>query len=288
MDTINLCDADNNKVEVLSVLDMASGYHVVKQIHGRKSTDLLADFTDCWMVLAGPPMKVTCDQERGFIKDFADGVEMAGSTVRFVAGQAHWQQGTIERQGEWYRAMWDKAVAHSRPSEEEINYTLAMVSAAKNNLRQKHGYSPAQRLFGAEPRVGDAIFDQDLYYKEELRSPDEVWRRRQTIQLAAFLQTQAGTPLRRALLGRPRSNVDVYEQGDYVYIYIYRVNKTAGGKARKRQNAGEWIAPGVVVGREGSSYWVSPGGWCVLCAAKHLRPAESEGLGLVFQFFHSK
>ena len=108
-------------MEVLSVLDMASGYHMVKQIHGRKSTDLLADFTDCWMVLAGPPMKVTCDQERGFIKDFADGVEMAGSTVRFDAGQAHWQQGAIEGQGEWYRAKWDKTVAHSRPSEEEIN-----------------------------------------------------------------------------------------------------------------------------------------------------------------------
>ena len=78
------------------MLDIASGYHMVKQIHGRKSTDLLADFTDCWMVLAGPPMKVTCDQERGFIKDFADGVEMVGSTVRFDAGQAHWQQGATE------------------------------------------------------------------------------------------------------------------------------------------------------------------------------------------------
>lgn len=160
---------------------------------------------------------------------------------------------------------------------------LAMVSAAKNNLRQKHGYSPAQWLFGAEPRLGDAMFDEDLYYKEELRSPDEIWRRRQTIQLAAFLQTQAGTPLRRALLGQPRSNAEVYEQGDYVYIY--RVHKTAGGKARKRQNAGEWIAPGVVVGREGSSYWLSPIEWCVLCAAEHLRPAESEELGLAFQSF---
>ena len=223
LDTINLFDADNNKVEALSVLDMASGYHVVKQIRGRKSTDLLADCTDCWMIWAGPPMKVTCDQERGFIKDFVDGVEMAGSTVRFIAGQAHWQQGAIERQGEWYRAMWDRTVAHSRPSKDEINYTLAMVSAAKNNLRRKHGYSPTQWLFGAEPRLGDAVLDEDsnLYYREELRSPDEVWRRRQTIRLAAreaFLQTQADSTLRRALLGRPRSNVEVFEQGDCLHL----------------------------------------------------------------------
>ena len=126
--------------------------------------------------------------------------------------------------------------------------------------------------------------DANLYTKEELRSPDEVWRRRQAIRLAAreaFMQTQADDALKRALLGRPRTDQEIYEQGDYVYIF--RVNKTTGGVERKRQNVGGWIGPGVVVGKEGSSYWVSRGGRCVLCAAEHLRPAESEELGMAFQ-----
>ena len=67
------------------------------------------------------------------------------------------------------------------------------------------------------------------------------------------------------------------------YVYVYRVNKTPGGKARQRQNAGEWIGPGVVIGKEGESFWISRGGRCVLCAAEHLRHAESEELGQAFQ-----
>lgn len=83
------------------------------------------------------------------------------------------------------------------------------------------------------------------------------------------------------MLGRPRTNNEIFEAGDYVYIF--RVDKTSKGVARHRQNKGEWIGPGVVVGKEGPSYWVSRGGRCVLCAAEHLRPAESEELGTAFQ-----
>ena len=52
-------------------------------------------------------------QERGFIKEFVDQLEELGITLRLTAGQAHWQQGAVERQGEWYRSIWDKTVAHS-------------------------------------------------------------------------------------------------------------------------------------------------------------------------------
>ena len=286
VDNLNLFLDDHKKSEVLSVLDLATGYHIVKRLNGKTSSDLLRTFTDCWLAWAGPPLRLSCDLERGFQKEFTDGVEMGGTHVRYIAGQAHWQAGAIERQGEWLRAMWDRTVKHSLPTMEEVDYTLAMVAAAKNNLRRKHGYSPAQWLFGSQPRTGDAFLDGEdgLYQREELRSPDELWRRKQTIRQAArqaFIQTQADDALKRAVLGRPRTNNEIFEQGDYVYIFC--VNKTAGGKARHRQNAGEWIGPGVVVGKEGASYWVSRGGRCILCAAEHLRPAESEELGTAFQ-----
>ena len=117
-----------------------------------------------------------------------------------------------------------------------------------------------------------------LHQLEELRSADEIWRRKQSIRQAAreaFIQTQADDALKRAVLGRPRTS-NQFEVGDYVYIH--RVDKTAGGKARVRQNIGEWIGPGLIVGKEGASYWVSRGGRCLLCAAEHLRPAEPEEL----------
>ena len=150
VDTLNLYLDGHEKVEILSVLDLATGYHVVKRLNGRLSVDLLRTFTDCWLVWAGPPLRLSCDLERGFLKEFTDGVEMGGTHVKYIAGQAHWQAGAIERQGEWFRAMWDRTVKHSLPSMEEVDYTLAMVAAAKNNLRRKHGYSPAQWLFGSQ------------------------------------------------------------------------------------------------------------------------------------------
>ena len=66
-------------------------------------------------------------------------------------------------------------------------------------------------------------------------------------------------------------------------MYLYRSSKNAGGIGRLRPGAGEWIGPGVIVGREGESFWVSRGGRCLLCAREHLRPAESEELGGAFQ-----
>ena len=285
VDTINLQDNRGKKVEVLSILDQATGYHVVKRISGRTSAAYASDFNTAWSMWAGPPLKVTCDQERGFMKEFADYLEMGGTQVRHTAGQAHWQHGVIERQNFWYRTIWDKVVAHTQPEEKEIDYVLSVVASAKNNLRRRHGYSPAQWLFGSSPRLGDALADESerLHQLEELRSADEIWRRKQSIRQAAreaFIQTQADDALKRAVLGRPRTS-NQFEVGDYVYIY--RVDKTAGGKARVRQNIGEWIGPGLIVGKEGASYWVSRGGRCLLCAAEHLRPAESEELGGAFQ-----
>ncbi|CAL1132729.1 unnamed protein product [Cladocopium goreaui] len=233
VDTIALYDVDGGKIDAISILDVATGYHLVCRIRGRKSADLLQDFMDHWVQWAGPPLQVTCDEERGLMKEFTDGLDMLGIRSRYTAGQAHWQNGAV------------------------VDYALAMTCAAKNNLRRHHGYSPAQWLFGSEPRTGDAMLDENekLFQLEELRTEDDLWRRKQQIRYAAriaFLESQADAATKRALLGRSRVYPGPFSVGDYVYVF--RVNKTAGGKARQRQNVGE-----------------------------HLRPAESEELGQAFQ-----
>eukprot|EP00435_Cladocopium_sp_Y103_P053538 s1809_g17.t1 len=120
--------------------------------------------------------------------------------------------------------------------------------------------------------------------KDELLTPGLERERHEAIRQAAreaFIKSQADSAVRRALQGRPRAIKTNFAPGDWVYIF--RKSKNTGGAARIKQDAGEWIGPGTIVGVEGDSFWVSRGGRCLLCAREHLRPAESEELGMLLQ-----
>ena len=208
-------------------------------------------------------------------------MEKHGIRVHYTAGQAHWQNGHIERQNEWFRQIFDRVKEHLSTQDHEIDWVLASVAQAKNYLRRRHGYSPAQWLFGVAPRLGVGILDEeeDNAERQSLISPGDQWTRKNEIRHAAreaYIQLQASESLQRAIPGRPRVQHGDFTQGQYVYIY--RTSKVAGGVARKRQNVGEWIGPGVIVGQVGKNFWVSRGGRCLLCAREHLRLAESEEL----------
>ena len=55
-------------------------------------------------------------------------------------------------------------------------------------------------------------------------------------------------------------------------VYVYRNIRPGKGK----KPAPAWTGPATVLGREGSNYWTSRGGRCMLVAAEHLRAAEHE------------
>ena len=61
-----------------------------------------------------------------------------------------------------------------------------------------------------------------------------------------------------------------FEPGSMVYVY----RNIRPGKGKKPAPA--WTGPATVLGREGSNYWTSRGGRCMLVAAEHLRAAEHE------------
>ena len=286
VDTMHLYTCKGTKVTVLSMLDVGSGFHLVYPVTGRKGGDYVGCFLHAWMAWAGTPTTVLADQEAGLTRDFPAELEKHGINVQYTAGQAHWQNGHVERQNEWFRQMFDRVKEHTSMQEHETEWVLAAVGEAKNYLRRRHGYSPAQWLFGVTPRLGIGLAegDDDTAERQDLINPSEDWQRRASIRQAAreaYIQLQASESLQRALHGRPRVLRGDFQQGQYVYIY--RTSKMAGGVARKRQNIGEWIGPGIVVGQEGKNFWVSRGGRCLLCAREHLRLAESEELGAALQ-----
>ena len=111
IDAIFLYTVDKVKVTALSILDYASGFHIVAPVTGRKSHELAEDFLQAWVSWAGAPRRVVVDQERGMMKHFTEEMEKRGIQVHYIAAQAHWQNGAVERQNRWFRDIWEKVVA---------------------------------------------------------------------------------------------------------------------------------------------------------------------------------
>ena len=148
VDTMHLYTCKGTKVTVLSMLDVGSGFHLVYPVTGRKGGDYVGCFLHAWMAWAGAPTTVLADQEAGLAKDFPAELEKHGINVQYTAGQAHWQNGHVERQNEWFRQMFDRVKEHTSMQDHETEWVLAAVGEAKNYLRRRRGYSPAQWLFG--------------------------------------------------------------------------------------------------------------------------------------------
>ena len=69
---------------------------------------------------------------------------------------------------------------------------------------------------------------------------------------------------------KPRVAAKPFEVGDLAYIYReYR-------QGRGKKPSATWTGPAVVIGKEGSNYWLARGGRCLLAAPEHLRPADHE------------
>ena len=85
----------------------------------------------------------------------------------------------------------------------------------------------------------------------------------------AFHHSQGDSQLRKALLQRARTTTRPIEVGETVHFW----------DQPKNRRRGRWTGPAVVVGREGSNYWISRNGRCRLTAPEHLRPSGPEEIG---------
>ena len=83
--------------------------------------------------------------------------EFHGCRVRSPAGQAHWQQGVVERHGLWFQEILKRVIDEKNVTAEDIDLAIQAVNSAKNELRRKHGFSPSQAVFGRDPRPPEEL-----------------------------------------------------------------------------------------------------------------------------------
>ncbi|CAE7372060.1 RE2 [Symbiodinium sp. CCMP2592] len=274
VDVFHVFDANRKRHALLSIIDHATTYHIAYRLHGHSTQDYENAFVHGWGNTFGAPVTLSADLETGLQAGLTRYAEFCGVRMRRSAGQAHWQQGLVERHQMWYEDIIRRVIDEQAVTEEDIDMAIACVNQAKNQLRRRHGFSPSQAVFGKDPSTpGDLLAGQDEERFLEIMTADR--KRQKEINIrnparVAFFRSQTDARLRRALIQRARVKHTAYHIGEMVCFF--RIEKSA----TKR---GVWRGPGVLVGCEGpTNWWVSYGGRCHLVAEEHLRPSTAEEL----------
>ena len=274
MDIIFMLTSDGIEHMGLNVVDLASGYQVVSYLPDRKADTVSSTFLQHWVNWAGVPERIVLDLDTAFQDSFWKITSDHAIAMKAAAGQAHWQNGVAERSGSSWKEVWNKLVDAESVTAEDVVDAMAAVNHARNTLRSRSGYSPRQWVFGCQPREVPNLEDGptgDLSAASALTA-DRKMGRLHALRLGAkvaHFQVQSADAVSRAIRHRNRVTTEKFEPGDLVYAF-----REAKGRGNKW--ASKWLGPAVVIGAEGSNYWVARGGRCLLVAGEHVRPAEHE------------
>ncbi|OLP74990.1 Copia protein [Symbiodinium microadriaticum] len=277
IDVFTVFDSERVRHEFLSVIDHATTFHLVCELEGHSGEDFCRQFTQLWGNVFGAPGTISADLESGLQVGVSKYAEFHGCRLRSSAGQAHWQQGVIERHGYWYQEILQRVIDEKSITKDDMYMAVQAVNTAKNELRRRHGFSPSQAVFGKDPKSPEELdsgVDEERFI--EIMSGDQRRQREVGIRASArmaFFRTQIDSKFRRGMIQRARVKRGGYAIGELVCFY--RIEKIATRR-------GQWRGPGTIIGHEGGSWWVSFGGRCHLVAEEHLRPATSEELGELF------
>ncbi|CAJ1438953.1 unnamed protein product, partial [Effrenium voratum] len=174
VDLFYLYDQGKVKHSILSVMDLASGYHVCRKIQSKLSEDLAESVRQLWLEWAGMPKRMVCDQERGFQKNFVDEMENRGIHVKYIAGQVQSMQKDLRQLLE--------RIDDDGVDDEEIFHDASNLmedgdaEAYRKQKRQWPDGVPRRRMRQKGPvphAVEDDLRDGEDEYSPSVAPPDE-------------------------------------------------------------------------------------------------------------------
>ncbi|CAE7470136.1 RE2 [Symbiodinium sp. CCMP2592] len=276
VDAFYVYDVNGVKVELMMVVDVGTGFIATGHLQGHSTSTMEASFCSIWSNTFGAPGTMIVDLESGLQAGLGRYSEWHGTRIRPIAGQAHWQNGTVERAIRTWKEIWVKLVDTHSATHEETDMVVTSVNAAMNTLRRDAGFSPAQAVWGRNPQLPDEVHNgpQDEHV-EHIITHDPMRAREHSIRSAAkeaYFRCHNDSRIRKGLLQRSRVAGPDLQIGSHVLFY----RKPKGNKNWA------WHGPGVVIGKEGPNLWVSFAGRCHLAAPEHVRMATGEELGEAF------
>ena len=153
VDIFSVVDSQGTRHEMMSILDIGTGFHLAGILQGHSETAIEETFCNIWSNTFGAPGTLALDLETGLQKGFGRYCEWHGSKVRRSAGQAHWQQGAVERHGRLWKEVFALVCDDNSVTEEDLSMAVTSINQAINSLRRTSGFSPAQAVWGRDASV---------------------------------------------------------------------------------------------------------------------------------------
>ncbi|CAE7260851.1 unnamed protein product, partial [Symbiodinium sp. CCMP2456] len=164
VDAFYVYDCDGEKIELMMAIDVGTGFALAGELQGHSTSTMEATFCTLWSNTFGAPGTMVVDLESGLQAGLGRFSEWHGTFIRPIAGQAHWQNGTVERAIRTWKEVWGRLVDERSASSDEANMVITAVNSAMNTLRRDSGFSPAQAVWGRDPRLPEDIHNS---YQDE-------------------------------------------------------------------------------------------------------------------------
>ena len=237
-----------------------------------------------WIEIFGNPAEIRHDPEGSFVSSsMIEEMSARGIHMKPVAGEAHWQNGLVERAIQTIFATATRMMAELRIT---LPRAVALATAAHNHLEIVHGFSPSQWALGRSPNWSKGLNEETEDRVNIARDSHEAFAKRMLEQISArkiWEEEDLKKKLQRAARARQRQD-KVFVPGEVVYAWRLGTSKVVGTK-KTGIHKGAWYGPATILGTEtriengvatpGSIVWIIISDRVWRCAPQQLRRASA-------------
>lgn len=286
----------NKKVPFLNLVDHGSNWQCVAMVRpaeggeptngNPKSADTWHWMMSSWIRPHGAPEVLVTDGGMEFRGRFERGLEQLSVLHNVTDIQSPWQNGRVERHGQWIKDRVELELASGSSILENLNdldnLIMELVSC-KNIWFSRGGYSPAQIVYGRNPRLPpELLSDADQAspgWSDILCDPTEMDTAAAEFKRAHRIREQAkklamehtSKEKLRDAAKPPMHRYRTWTAGQWVLVW-----RIAQGSERAR-----WVGPGLVILQNGHTVYVAMRSRLWKCNTDQLRPATAtEELGM--------
>ena len=110
LDFLHVKDIRDKTYELLTVMDMATLFHLACRVPRSGAYEAFEAFRTLWLNWAGPPEQAILDLDPRFLGVFRLKCERLNIDLKYIAAEAHWQLGRKERHNGAYKGCLIKVI----------------------------------------------------------------------------------------------------------------------------------------------------------------------------------